>query len=367
MAHLERNSMVRAGVGSATIEQGRVINVHQRQWTVDARTTYTGREMLELQVMNPYFHFHSGEGIYPMPEINANVIICGPGDSPPFVMGFMGAFETEEGGDTHRGGRPQNAKPGDLIMRGRDGNQIWLHRGGVLELGSETMPRSFYIPLTNLIRDMTLRYELMTGGGLLAWDVEDLDETADDHPASVLTLLAHDKADDDKGSVRVRIGHASDEDRLELVVAPQGVDKDGTPSGQVYRYVINNDGDVTAETAGDVYFQVDGDTELSLSGGLTLGVRSSADINVGSSAGLDIGSDFSLSASRLVARVSGSMLFDSPNVQLGGSGGRSVVVANSAFAALLRHTHPVTGAVTGVMTNGPLPASSMTARRVTAK
>lgn len=356
--------MARSGVGAVTIEEALVINVHQREWTVDARTKFSGREMVEVQVASPYFHFHSGEGIYAMPEINSNALVCAPSDSPPFIIGFVGAFEQDEGGDTYRNGRPQNAKPGDLIMRGRDGNQIWLHRGGVLEIGSETLPRSFYIPLQNLIRDMTLRYELHAGGGIMAWDVQNLDEAPDGSPASVFTLLAQDKANDPKGSVRVKVGHVSDGDRLEVVVAPVGLDKDGSPeSGQVFRFAVDQGGAISCETAGSVYFQVTGDTEATLSGSCTLTIGSELAATISGAAGIEAGGDLALTGANV--NVTGGTILLDGSVQAGGSGGKPVVIATPMLNTFLNHTHSVAGPSTGTPNNMAWDPSMVTATKVT--
>ena len=364
MPRREQNSVIQSGVNRVRIETGRIINVYPDKWLVDVRTQHTGRMFLEIEVLSPYFHFHSGEGIYPVPEVGAIVKVCAPSDNPPFVMGFTGAFERENDDATFRGGRAQNAKAGDLIIKGRDGNQVWLHRGGILELGCETLPRSFYIPLQNLIRHMTLRYELHAGGGLMKWHVQNLDETDDDHPASVFTLLGNDKADDEAGSVRFKVGHLSDDGRVELLVAANALNVDGEPDGtQTFKFTVAEGGDVAIEIAGDYVAQVDGDGEVSISGGLDATVGSDLSMSVSSSYTLEVGSDLNIQATKTTQDISGSMVVDCPSISMGGSSGvKPLIKATPQMLAFLYHTHPVTGSSTGPPTSSPSPTSVATQR-----
>lgn len=364
MPRRQNNSLIQSGTNQTSVESGRIINVYPDKWLVDVRGAHSGRLFLEIEVLSPYFHFYAGEGIYPAPEVGANVKVCTPGDSPPFVLGFVGAFEREDDDATFRGGRPKNAKSGDLIMKGRDGNQVWLHRGGVLELGCATLPRSFYIPLENLIRHMTLNYELHAGGGLVKWDVENLDQADDDHPASVLTLLANNKADDEAGSVRFKVGHLSDEGRVELLVAANALGVDGdAEDGAAFKFTIAEDGDVVVETAGDFSLSIEGDAVFDVSGGLDATIDESVSVEVGSSLTLDVTSNYDVQAVRVTEDISASKVVDCPNISMGGSSGVKPLVMGSAnMLAWFFHTHPVTGSTTGPPTPPIVPAQVLTQR-----
>lgn len=175
---------------------GRVVNVDMVNWTVDVFSQFDQMRLLEIPVSSPYQHHNRGDGIYVMPEVNSKCAVCWPSDSsPPFVLGFIMSHESNTlaasdtspdgtGGRSDRnlaptaadfsGGRPRS-KPGDIIMRGRDGNQVILHRGGVLQIGANELSQRMYIPLGNLIMDFAENYALQSAGGSINWGIQEGD------------------------------------------------------------------------------------------------------------------------------------------------------------------------------------------------
>ncbi len=210
-----------AGMDSAVTMQGRVVNVNTVNWTVDVVSQYDRHYYRDIQVSALYLHYNQGEGVYILPDVGAVCMITIPSDtSPPFVSGFVAPMEVVGGtekplenpddaivttifgtqepnqaeltgsdapdGTTSHGGKvpyPQvtarfdagrpPGKPGDLWLRGRDGNFVVLHRGGVLQVGATEIAQRMYIPLANKILDISGFYEHMNVGGGVQWGLQE--------------------------------------------------------------------------------------------------------------------------------------------------------------------------------------------------
>jgi hypothetical protein len=161
------------GLGRTDIFQGRVVGVDPVNWTVDVVSQFDQMRLLQIPVSSPYLHPNRGEGLWAMPEVGSKCVVCWPGDSsPPFVLAFVMPHETESGGASFSGGRPRS-KPGDIVLRGRDGNQVVLHRGGVLQIGGSELCQRVYLPLTNLVLDFCERYALHNAGGSINWGIQE--------------------------------------------------------------------------------------------------------------------------------------------------------------------------------------------------
>lgn len=177
----------------AEVVQGRVVNVNVVKWTVDVVAQFDRKRYFNIQVGSPYMHHSNGEGVYIVPEVGATCMVCIPSDSSaPFVLAFTMAHElvddatddAPQGTNSHggavpnatdasfAGGRPK-AIPGSIYMRTRDGNFVSLHRGGVLSLGATELAQRIYIPLSNLITDISENYEHHNSAGSVKWGIQD--------------------------------------------------------------------------------------------------------------------------------------------------------------------------------------------------
>lgn len=202
-----------AGHIPARIFQGTVIDVNTTNWTVDVISKYETRRMLDLQVGACYQHFAQGEGIYAMPEVGAQCMVCLPSDSsPPFVLTFVMPMEQVDQSSVDAdapvaasfGGGRIKAKPGDIVMQGRDGNYVILHRGGVLQIGAGPLAQRVFIPLTNVIKDFAEEYEMHTQGGSVLWGIQEgspEDEQAVQHVQTYRVFANTKQAD-----IRVAVG-----------------------------------------------------------------------------------------------------------------------------------------------------------------
>lgn len=195
MKRFPRTSMM-SGVelDGTDVVQGRVFNVNLLNWTVDVVAKYDQRRYFDIQVSSPYMHYNNGEGMYALPEVGAVCLVCIPSDSsPPFVLAYVmpheliddaGTEDAPDGTASHgqpqkyataasfAGGRPR-ANMGDIWLRTRDENFVILHRGGVLQLGATPLAQRIYIPLNNVIHDVSGNYAHYNTGGAISWGVQE--------------------------------------------------------------------------------------------------------------------------------------------------------------------------------------------------
>ena len=177
--------------------QVKVVDIDMSAWTVDVVSTLTGRYWADVQVGALYLHQYAGEGVYCLPDVGAVCMLCLPTDtSGPFVMAYVSPGRTIQAGQqvdanqqaddqqsqpanqpvnyTYSSNRP-TANPGDIVMWGRDGNFVLLHRGGVLQIGSSELAQRIYVPLTNMITDVSEHYEHQNVAGTIKWGMQPID------------------------------------------------------------------------------------------------------------------------------------------------------------------------------------------------
>lgn len=384
------NSMIESGLGNTVVENGRIINVDIKHWTVDVRTQYTQRQLLDTQVGAPYLHFNSGEGIFAMPEVGAKVMVCSPSDGAPFVLCFCTTFEregapadsdsqgistipstenSEDGAGTEvtfRAGRPY-LQQGDLMMRCRDGNQIWLHRGGVVEIMSTGLCRRFYIPLNNVIRDVAENWIVDSLAGSMEWRVERTGSSSstDREDNATFTLSAKNLAQDPLGTVHLRVGHVDDTKRLRLAIAPASLDEDGESDGDLsFLLDIDEEGTMNAAVAKDVNLTVEGEFSAQIDGSAAYQYGSDLEMTIGGGFSVDVTGTHELEASSSKESLNTSKEISASSIKLGGPGATTpVMLVTPAVAAFGFHIHPTPSGPTGIPTV-PLKPPDMQARKV---
>lgn len=281
--------------------ESQVVDLNLVNWTVDVVTKFDQRSYLGIQVASPYAHFNRGEGFFAMPDVGAKCYVCIPSDGPPpFVGCFImpmetidGASEEAPGGtDGGKGGVTQEAtaasfaggrtraKPGDIGIRNRDGSFVYLHRGGVLQIGASELAQRIYIPLQNLITDISENYRHQSVNGSINWFVSHGESST--NPPSVSRHTYRILAGDAKASVRVAIGKLSDVVKephkdtrsdlinlgfgkdpvvCEVMLAPEAISADDgamtpdTSKTSVLRYYFDKKGNTLFRTEGNVYLR----------------------------------------------------------------------------------------------------------------
>lgn len=398
------NSPTKVGTVAARIESGVISDVNPRNMTVSWVSQYTGRQITDIQIMSPYFHYNNGEGFTCIPEIGAICVVCFPSDEDsPFIMGFLSApemegaevskfledklqdyeVETEEGipvskttnsggstvsGDnpsdaSYRGGRPI-LNPGDMYWQGRDENFVILRRGGILQIGATNICQRVYIPITNFIRDFCENYELNSASGTLSWDVQRQENNPSGNAATEFVLIARQFAQDKKASIRLSIGSLDNSEKppngdktfVEIVIAPQAINsEDGQVSGSP-KYVLRIDkaGNSYQLQAGTLTNEVEGDYKLSVTG--------SRDTSIGGDDTLIISgkSNTQITGNHILQGVSSKEMWDATKVitaailRLGNeSASEPAVLGVKLLSWLTSHTHPVVGALAGPPIQGP--------------
>jgi len=257
--------------------QCRIVNVNLVNWTVDVVSQFDRKRYFEIQVASPYLHHNNGEGIYVVPEAGATCQVCIPSDSsPPFVLAFVmphtfvnsGTDDAPQGTAQQQGGPQQFAtdasfdggrkapKGGDIVLRTRDSNFIVLHRGGVLQLGATELAQRIYIPLKNLVTDISENFAHHNASGSIRWGLQDgpSDTNFPSEYMHTFRVFANDAAADIRvlcGNVRRPLGEpgGDDGDQTDLDQLEIGSDPDTDPI--VYEVSVSKLGFIagTGETA----------------------------------------------------------------------------------------------------------------------
>ena len=286
--------------GNTQIIEGTVTDVNMRQWTVDVYSKRTARNFPDVQVASPYVHHNEGEGMYAVPDVGSTCMICVPSDdSPPFVLGFVAApkiegekkpkqvLQNEEKdqvvpmGYTYSVDRPVG-EPGDIFLRGRNGNHIILHTGGVLEVSASPTASRIYMPLGHII-DFSQEYDLRTPGGTIHWGVQDITNAEDSSWVQTLRVHANDKYADiriTKGYVDSAEMPGDDKDHnqfpadpiYEIAVIKNGFMDDGTQVAKEMTLLFHFDreGNVSAKAWGNIYIKAEGSISMEANGGVSI-------------------------------------------------------------------------------------------------
>jgi len=311
------------GFGHVAIMECIIIDLNIRNWTVDVISKFDQKQFLDIQVGSPYMHSNYGEGIYAYPDVGAKCHVCIPSDGlPPYILDFIMPQETLDStatdeapagtqsrgavtqdadqDSTFAGGRPK-PKPGDIYLRGRDGSFIVMHRGGVLQMGSTQVAQRIYIPLNNVVMDLSQNYRHYNMGGSINWLVDSA-AAEENNPTSFMQTFRL-FAPEENASVRVALGRVKDYVReksgdagaqseisqleidendivCEVDIAPHAFEANsgstvrGVIEASTLRYFLTKAGDVALRTSGALLVKVakklwliSGDDMLLKSGG----------------------------------------------------------------------------------------------------
>lgn len=333
MKRFRTSQMHSAGADPALVVQGRVVNINLVNWTVDVAATFDRKRYFDIQVGTPYAHYSAGEGFSIVPDVGAQCMVCIPGDSsPPFVLCFVMPHElvdssttdapagTRSHGNTAKNptdasygaGRPL-PKPGDIWFRGRDGNFLMIHRGGVLSIGATELAQRMYIPLGNLITDVSGSYQHLNSGGAHTWTIQE--GPAKEHLPSqhleTYRVFSDNKYADIKiakgkvfspmpepdGGSRMAEAGVGVGDNNEIIydvsVSPGGFDvttgdvaSGNVPKASVFRFVFDQKGNALLRIEGKFYLHVTGTVNLDLSDDVTVNGKKSFSVTMKN--GIDI-------------------------------------------------------------------------------
>lgn len=396
--------MSSAGQDPSPVVSARVVNINLANWTVDVVTTFDRHYYRDIQVSAHYLHYNNGEGFYVMPDIGATCMVTIPGDSTPmFVSGFLAPMTSADagnqpegettdavttdffgdesldsgevtgtdapGGTRSRGATPAypnvdarfdagraSAQAGTQYWRGRDGNFVILHRGGVLQIGASELAQRVYLPLDKIL-DVTKEYEHQNIGGGIRWGIQD--GPPSDNPAlrhaQTYRVFANDKyadvrvvfgkvnelgePDGDSGeqdSVE-QIGLGKDAPTIcEVCVAAGGFKNGGDPANSgvrnstTLRFMFDRSGKMLLRAAGKAVFSFFDDLTIKTKNNLNLVAKF---INVQSEGGLDFSGKY--------------VALNGESIRLGGGSNPMARMGDSVQVMV------TTAAVTGTLSGNP--------------
>jgi hypothetical protein len=290
-------------------------------WMVRARCKFDGRSFPNVQIAQPYMNPNFGEGMYALPEIGSKCIVWVPSDSAPFILGYISPMEVTDtansetpggtsanngGGGTmtasFAGGRTR-AKNGDIYLKGRDGNFVTLHRGGILQIGASPLAQRIFIPLGNLITDICQNYSMYNSGGSINWGIREIGSNTVAENTTTYRVYANNQY----GDIRVKMGKCSDlvpepvgdagdaqtiagmgildaDSYIEMVIAPNGFESDngqkyGAQDKQVLRLIVDKQGGVHLRSESAIHIRAKKRIRIDADDGLEFNTKKSVVIN----------------------------------------------------------------------------------------
>ena len=205
---------------SPGLELAKIIEIDPQTYTCTVVTIAEHREITNVKFAVPYLGPDRGAGINIMPEVDAFCYVQLPPDgSGAFIWGFTMIEDpdesnrqdhTDEEGPSYRGERPP-LEPGDLALTTKDGNFLYIRRGGIIQIGASQLAQRVYIPIENVIRDYFVRYHGFSPFGEIIWDhsMVTKDSVNSGDIAAIVKFSCKERAFDSKNSIEVRVGHLS--------------------------------------------------------------------------------------------------------------------------------------------------------------
>jgi hypothetical protein len=236
------------------------------------------------------------------------------------------------------GGR-QRPKPGDIISKGRDGNFMILHRGGVAQFGASPLAQRICIPLNNLVTDISQNYNHYNGSGSVNWGVQD---RGSKNPTGEYRHTQRIYANDAYADIRFAMGYVRSP-----VPEPTGDAGEtsnlnqlniGTNADTVFEFVLSKDGFETDAgefhaTAGDVkirmFFDRNGSAMARFEGSVDLRIKKKLRITIDDNADIFGKKTITIDAKDALKLFGGSL------AELGTAGGNVVLNGGSKAVAFV--------------------------------
>ncbi len=334
----------------ASVYRAQVLNVNTRDYTVDVQyESYPHSTHFDIPWMTQYLHQNQGEGIAVMPEIGSTVWVCVPSESgkDAFVLGWTPIDES----GTYRAGR-ELLNPGDIHMSTRDGNFVYLRRGGIVQIGASPVCQRLYIPLRNIIRDFAENYELSTPAGDLTWEVQRAEDQGDGHRGCLLTLACKEFSDDPNKDPLAVLKMGSHGEGNDTILSMETRDKGG---GSVKTSLaITKSGKVTWKVQDDVSMDLKGNFTAVISKKMT--VTSTEDMSLESKAQAFLkASQVHVTGGGATIDLSGTAAMNGTAVNLGDALGQVVIDNGTLGAWIMAVTALLSGPPSAIAMKGILP------------
>lgn len=346
----------------AQVFRAQVLNVNTRDYTVDVLyESYPYSSHFDIPWLTPYLHQNQGEGVAIMPEVGSTVWVCLPSETgkDAFVLGWTPIQES----GTYRAGR-ELLNPGDIHFKTRDGNFLFLRRGGIVQVGATKVCQRLYIPIRNIIRDFAENYELSTPAGDLTWKVARAEDQGDGHQSCLFTLGCKEFSDDPNTAPLAVLKIGSHGDGNDTILSLETRDKGG---GSVKT-------SLTISKTGEIKWTVQGDITLALKGNVTTTIEKKMTLTVTQDLSLESKANALLKAIEVHMSAGGAKLdmtgsaaaLNAPTVNLGDAL-FPVAVAHPTFVAWIQAvTALLTGPPTAVAFKGLIPPVTFQSTKVKA-
>lgn len=325
----------------AQVFRAQVLNVNTRDYTADVQyESYPYSNHFDIPWMTPYLHQNQGEGLAIMPEVGSTVWVCIPSESgkDSFILGWTPVQES----GTYRAGR-ELLNPGDFHFKTRDGNFLYLRRGGIVQIGATKVCQRLYIPIRNIIRDFAENYELATPAGDLTWQVARAEDQGDGHQACLFTLGCKEFSDDPNKDPLAVLKIGSHGDGNDTILSLETRDKGG---GSVKT-------SLTISKAGEIKWTVQGDITLALKGNVTTTIDKKMTVTSTQDMTLESKSQVLVKAIEIHMSAGGAKLdLTGSTAALNGTG---VALGDALFPVMVAHPSMVAWiqAVTALLTGPP--------------
>jgi hypothetical protein len=326
-------SAASATSNGAKVHRAQILSTNTRDFTVDVRfEAYPYSTHFDIPYMVPYVHQVQGEGINFAPEVGSTCWVCQPseGGRDAFVLGWT--IVAEDG--AYRGGR-QLLNPGDIHLSTRDGNFVFLRRGGIVQIGATPICQRLYIPINNVIRDFAENYELSTPGGDLTWLVEREEDQGDGHRPTTLMLACKEFADDPNKDPIVVLKIGSHGEGNETILSLETRDKGGG--------AIKTKMEVSK--IGKITWKMEDNLEMTIKGNWTSTIKkkmsTTSDQNMSFESKTEIDAKaptISLNGNNAVVVLSGTAKMDGSVVNLGDAMGQVVIDTGNLSSWLMAVT-----------------------------
>jgi len=207
------------GLGAVKLVRGRVISVEPIKYTASVLPDWGGRGEMPIDgvQINPITIDDEGGGQFWLPQVNTLVWLLWPStDADPVIFAAAGAPRQIDEGDAaedpndYRQFRPV-INPGDHGTTTRDGNFVYVRRGGAIEIGSTQMAQRIYSPIGNTIRDLVQNYEMISTGGNIEFKTKLTDESTVDRTPVEFRMQVREFAQGDP-IIDLGLGRIAEED-----------------------------------------------------------------------------------------------------------------------------------------------------------
>ena len=175
-------------------ELGVIEYVDTTHYTCIVRTEYGLHQDVPI---TPVLLSPNGQGIWFLPEVGTRVLVGtigkGTRNEYTFMIGAAYAVDQDpfdddanaikDDGTEETPASPdfRNNRPvlqmGDIVLSSSDRNFVIMRKGGIIEVGATQMAKRFYIPLQNVIRDLSQIYEMQNSAGLFQMTRKESDLT----------------------------------------------------------------------------------------------------------------------------------------------------------------------------------------------